>query len=497
MRVPGATGMARPRLDRLIDGAWQVPLSAVTAPAGWGKTTLLADFARRHRSSSRAVAWYGADGAAPTVRSLLVHLGRAVADVAPEVDPGWDSVEAAVAALGRAPVRPIALVVDHAHTLTRTSAGLALVQLAGRLPPDVHLILAGRSRPVADPIRPSSTRPILEIGPDDLRFSLPEVEELFSAYHGLARGTEELVALARRTGGRPAGLALFHLATAHETDARRRELLRGDHGAAAAHPAGALVRPAPARLAPVRLRVVPGPDALSVHCLGRFELLAGLRRIDVRALKPRFGAVLQYLAVHAGQAVHRDALCTAFWPGEDDRSGHRSLQVAISAIRQLLEAEAGAGAAMVRRGESYLLEHRGGFHDLTALEQGVRSARRGRVRGAGTGEAAVLTGLREAAELYRGDLLAEIGNPEWVLEPRDRYRLLATEAHRLLAERLLGDDQPEEAAAVAERGLAVDRYSDGLWRLMIEAHDRSANRAAGAQARRSYRLVLAELGVGS
>jgi hypothetical protein len=223
-----------------------------------------------------------------------------VADALPGVDQGrdsrWESVDAAVAALGRGPVLPLALVVDEAQELAGSAAGDALAELAARLPPDVHLILSARNRPATD--------------------------------------------------------RLGHL--------------------------------------------------------------------------------------HGGR--------------------------------------------------------------MLALEQAVRAARGARTRaggGARSGEAAVVAGLRAATELYRGDLLAEIGTPEWVLEPRDRYRLLAAEAHRLLAERLLADDRAEEAAGVAERGLAVDRYCDGLWRLMIEAHDRGANQAAGAQARRSYRQVLVELGVGS
>ena len=61
---------------------------------------------------------------------------------------------------------------------------------------------------------------------------------------------------------------------------------------------------------------------------------------------------------------------------------------------------------------------------------------------------------------------------------------------------LLDLGEPAEAAAVAAWGLAIDRYCDGLWKLMIAAHDQGSNQAASARTRNDYRRVLAELGVG-
>jgi two-component SAPR family response regulator len=104
--------------------------------------------------------------------------------------------------------------------------------------------------------------------------------------------------------------------------------------------------------------------------------------------------------------------------------------------------------------------------------------------------------LRPALALYRGDLLEDAGTAEWVLGPRERYRLMASEASQLLAACLLDLGDPAEAAAVAGWGLTIDRYCDALWKLMIAAHDQGSNQAASARTRNDYRRVLAELGVG-
>ena len=73
---------------------------------------------------------------------------------------------------------------------------------------------------------------------------------------------------------------------------------------------------------------------------------------------------------------------------------------------------------------------------------------------------------------------------------------MASAASQLLAEVLLDTGEPGEAAAAAAWGLSIDRYCDGLWKVMIAAHDVGSNQAAGARTRNDYRQVLAELGVG-
>jgi hypothetical protein len=64
-----------------------------------------------------------------------------------------------------------------------------------------------------------------------------------------------------------------------------------------------------------------------------------------------------------------------------------------------------------------------------------------------------------------------------------------------MASLLLEYDDPQASAETARAGLAVDRYRDDLWKLLIEASDRAGNHAEAGQARRAYEEVLEELGV--
>jgi DNA-binding SARP family transcriptional activator len=239
-------------------------------------------------------------------------------------------------------------------------------------------------------------------------------------------------------------------------------------------------------------RVFPVPPVVDVRCLGAFELVVDGAVVDVRGAKPRLRSLLFRLALEADRGVHRDQLRAALWPRDDPRTGTRNLQVAISALRQLLECEAGAGSIVARRGDSYALELGGGGGDLGAFEGLVERGRRARRSGE---RDAALSALGRALEMYRGDLLADEGLAEWVLDERERFRLVAADAAQQLAECHLEGGDIDATVGVAERGVGIDRYNDRLWRVLIEAHERSGNRAAAARSAQSYALVLDELGV--
>lgn len=237
------------------------------------------------------------------------------------------------------------------------------------------------------------------------------------------------------------------------------------------------------------------PPVLEVMCFGPFELLVGGRPVDLSAVKPRARTVLQLLAVGAGHPVHRDELLGALWPDDDVRSGTRSLQVAVSSLRQALEPATGRPAAslIVRDGDAYRLA-------LAAADKvdvatfNAAFARGAAARRADDRGAAVAAGWR-ALEVYRGELLAGSGSPDWVVERRERFRMHAAEAAQELATLLVEAGDPGEAVVAAERGLAIDRYRDGLWRALISALEANGDRAAAAKASLDYEAVLAELGL--
>jgi len=234
----------------------------------------------------------------------------------------------------------------------------------------------------------------------------------------------------------------------------------------------------------------PGSRRLSLRCFGRFQLTADDVEVDLRQLKPRVRALLHLLAIHAGRTVHRDEMLGALWPEDSTRAGIRSLQVAVSSLRQVLDGL--PGATVVRDGEGYCLDLAGGQADVIEFARLVGESRTARAEGRPP-PAAEADDI--ALALYRGDLLPEDGAADWAAEARDRHRSLAAELAEHLALHHLDNGRFDPAVTTAERGLQIDRYRDGLWKVIITAHEQSGNRAAAARTTRSYHRMLAELGI--
>lgn len=148
---------------------------------------------------------------------------------------------------------------------------------------------------------------------------------------------------------------------------------------------------------------------------------------------------------------------------------------------------------MSREGEAYCLALPDGADcDLDTFDAGVADGRA--ARDAGDLDAAA-RGYERALAAYAGELLPEDGPADWVVEERDRLRLAAASAALALGE--VHQRRGEWAAAVeaCERGIQLDRYGDGLWRLLIEVRRMGGDHAAARLAAEGYRAVLADLGL--
>ena len=236
---------------------------------------------------------------------------------------------------------------------------------------------------------------------------------------------------------------------------------------------------------------------VTLRCFGGFDLHLGDRILDCRGLKPRPRAVLHLLALHAGRAVHRESLIEALWPEVDAATGMRNLHVAISTIRRFLEPDADRGTASIlaREGETYrlVLPERAAV-DILAFEAGMAAGRAAKDAG---DESAAIEAFERALNAYGGELLPEAGPAEWVVMPRERYRMQAAEATLMLTELHLSRGDATLAVAVAERGLRIDRYRDAQWRRLITACELAGDPVAASRARRSYEEMLSELGLSS
>jgi DNA-binding SARP family transcriptional activator len=216
LRVPEASGLFRQRLEKpLLEGS-PTALDVVVAPAGCGKTTLLARVAA---ASQAPVGWYRITADDSTEARLVAHLAGAMASFV-DIDP-VDSVAGLLGALDQWSGTGGLLILDDLHEIAETPAEVGLERFLSLRPPRLQVICGSRRMPEVNVSRMRVSGLFREISSDDLRFRSWEVEELFgSVYHEPLR-PEAAAALTRRTGGWAAGLQLFHLATAGRTAAER------------------------------------------------------------------------------------------------------------------------------------------------------------------------------------------------------------------------------------------------------------------------------------
>jgi len=222
VRVPDAPSMGLDRLDARLDAVWSQRLGLVIAPAGSGKTSLLARFAARFDGP---MGWYRAESWDTEESTLVRHVEAALGPALPGIPRGWQTVADAANALGEWPGPQILLLIDDLHTIEGSPAESALERLIAYAPPSLALVIGSRVPPRFNLSRLRVSGALLELSGDDLRFRSWEVERLFRDFYEEPLAPEELARLARRTEGWAAGLQLFHLATRGRPPEERRRLL--------------------------------------------------------------------------------------------------------------------------------------------------------------------------------------------------------------------------------------------------------------------------------
>ena len=222
IRIPAPEALERSRLDARLEDAWHHRLTLVIAPAGSGKTTLVARFAT---SSEAPVGWYRAESWDADERSFVRHVEAAMAGVLPGLSVGAATVEDLAKELEIHPAPATGLVIDDGHALEGTAAETALGRFVDYAPPWLAIVIAGRVPPTINLPRLRVSGELLELGQDDLRFRAWEVEQLFRDIYHDPIPPADLAVLARRTEGWAAGLQLFHLATRGRPVEERRRML--------------------------------------------------------------------------------------------------------------------------------------------------------------------------------------------------------------------------------------------------------------------------------
>jgi len=194
------------------------PIVSVVAPAGYGKTTLLSQWAERN---GQAFAWVSLDEQDNDPKVLLTYVAEALDAVEPVGGRVFDALASPVSSVPGSVVprlgaafssmtSPVVLVLDDVHALRNSECRAALSVLADHVPGGSRLVLAGRDEPPLRIARLRAEGRITEIGQGDLSLSREEAAALLLAAE-VALGPDDLTQLHRRTEGWPAGLYLAAL----------------------------------------------------------------------------------------------------------------------------------------------------------------------------------------------------------------------------------------------------------------------------------------------
>jgi DNA-binding SARP family transcriptional activator len=210
-------GLRRARLERaLLDGA-APGVALVCAPAGSGKSTLLSAVAA---GAGCPVAWYRVTSDEAEADAFVAHLAAALGRCL--AVPATAELDTLLAALDTTHTTCL-LVLDDLHEVLGTAAERTLETFLRLRPRTVRVAMGTRRPPEINLPLLRATGELSEIGSDDLRFRVWEVEELFTAVHGTPLSPETAATLTRRTGGWAAGLQLFHLATSGKSGSARQQ----------------------------------------------------------------------------------------------------------------------------------------------------------------------------------------------------------------------------------------------------------------------------------
>jgi LuxR family transcriptional regulator, maltose regulon positive regulatory protein len=194
------------------------PIVSVVAPAGYGKTTLLSQWAER---SGESFAWVSVDEGDNDAKVLLRYVAEALDAVEPIDGRVFDALASPVSSVPGSVVprlgsalssmtSPVVLVLDDVHVLHDSECRAALSVLADHVPGDSRLALAGRAEPPLRLARLRAEGKIVEIGPGDLSLTREEASSLLRDA-GVALSQDEVAELHERTEGWPAGLYLAAL----------------------------------------------------------------------------------------------------------------------------------------------------------------------------------------------------------------------------------------------------------------------------------------------
>jgi len=225
---PQPNVVSRPRLIERLNEGLHGNLILISAPAGFGKTTLVSEWVA---IIERPTAWLSLDEADSDPTRFLTYFIAAVQTIAATIGEG---VLGALQSPQPPPIEsmlttllndlttiqdPFILVLDDYHVLDAKAIDQALTFLVEHLPPQMHLVIATREDPALPLARLRARGQLTEVRATDLRFTPAEAAAFLNQVMGLGLSAQDIARLSRRTEGWIAGLQLAAISMQGQEDA--------------------------------------------------------------------------------------------------------------------------------------------------------------------------------------------------------------------------------------------------------------------------------------
>lgn len=217
----------RPRLVERLYAGLHRKLTLISAPAGFGKTTLVSEWVT---GCVRPTAWLSLDAGDADPTRFLLYIVTALQTVAPAIGEGIlralqspqpPPIDALLTAMLNDITtlpHPVILVLDDYHAIDAQPIDQALTFLVEHLPPQLHLVIATREDPPLPLARFRARGQLTELRATDLRFTAAEAATFLNYVMGLHLSTDEIAALEAHTEGWIAGLQLAALSMHGRSD---------------------------------------------------------------------------------------------------------------------------------------------------------------------------------------------------------------------------------------------------------------------------------------
>lgn len=209
--------IARPSLVSRLHAGLDGRLTLVSAPPGFGKTSLVCEWLAE-LDSDRAIAWLSLDeddnDPARFWRYFTAALEGALPGAASPIEgPALPSRSVVASLINRLAVtpRPLLLILDDYHVIQTPEIHEALGFLIGNQPQGLHMVLTSREDPPLPLARLRARGQLAELRTADLRFDPAAIDAFLNGMMGLDLVPEDVSVLAERTEGWIAGLQLAGL----------------------------------------------------------------------------------------------------------------------------------------------------------------------------------------------------------------------------------------------------------------------------------------------